>query len=94
MLFPLALVPLLLLLSPTALAAPARKCAKIEKRREWRTLSDEEKAAYISAVKCMATKPSSIASEPVRNGTLYDDFAWTHYSVTYTRCVPPSSLRR
>ena len=43
-------------------------------RQEWRTLSADEKSAYISAVQCLGTKPSKLRS----NGTLYDDFPWVH----------------
>ncbi|EJT75052.1 hypothetical protein GGTG_08890 [Gaeumannomyces tritici R3-111a-1] len=51
-------------------------CTRPLVRREWRTLDDEEKAEYISAVQCMLDKPSrsNVAGATRR----YDDFVATH----------------
>ena len=49
-------------------------CGKQQLRREWRTLQPQEKTEYIKAVQCT----SSIKSQVVENGTVYDDFAWVH----------------
>ena len=50
-------------------------------RREWRTLSPIEQQEYISAVLCLRTQPSVLASES--NKTAYDDFPWIHSHVGY-----------
>ena len=49
-------------------------CQQPTTRREWRTLSKPERFDYVTAVKCLATKPSKLRN----NGTLYDDFPWVH----------------
>ncbi|KAH9904286.1 hypothetical protein F4778DRAFT_731979 [Xylariomycetidae sp. FL2044] len=49
-------------------------CTEPAVREEWRTLSDDIKAEYISAVKCLATKPSRLGLD----SSLYDDFPWVH----------------
>lgn len=48
-------------------------------RREWRSLSREEKSSYIDAVNCLALTPSVLRD----NGTLYDDFPWAHNQVAH-----------
>ena len=53
---------------------PSWVCQQPTTRREWRTLSEPEKLDYVTAVKCLATKPSKLRN----NGTLYDDFPWVH----------------
>ena len=55
--------------SPTA--TPCRVPAL---RREWRSLSIEDKSDYIDAVKCLRQRPSALGL----NHTLFDDFAWIH----------------
>lgn len=55
-------------------AFPILHCSHVRTRREWRTLSKAEKSEYIDAVKCMTQTPSKMGL----NGTLYDDFPWTH----------------
>jgi tyrosinase len=50
-------------------------CTNPPVRREWETLSAGDKAQYIDAVKCLATKPSVVAS---LNTTLFDDFPRIH----------------
>lgn len=51
-----------------------RLCVHPQLRREWRSLSRQEKRSYISAVQCLKTMPSQLAL----NQTLYDDFPWVH----------------
>jgi hypothetical protein len=48
-------------------------------RREWRSLSQDEKRDYISAVKCLMTTDSFLR----KNGSLYDDFAWVHNRMSH-----------
>lgn len=60
--------------TPFTSTAPSWVCQRPTIRREWRTLSEPEKLNYITAVKCLATKPSKLRN----TGTLYDDFAWVH----------------
>ena len=55
-------------------SAPSVSCQQPPLRREWRTLTAAEQQNYISAVKCLSTKPSILG----HNGTLYDDFPWVH----------------
>ncbi|KAI1804823.1 Di-copper centre-containing protein [Daldinia bambusicola] len=66
---------------PAAVAAsviPPRSsgttCENPAVRKEWRTLSTDERNSYISAVKCLTTKPSTLGL----NTTLYDDFPYVH----------------
>lgn len=42
--------------------------------KEWRSLNDTEKGAYIEAVKCLATRPSEVN----KNHILYDGFSTVH----------------
>ncbi|KIM28123.1 hypothetical protein M408DRAFT_24136 [Serendipita vermifera MAFF 305830] len=53
-----------------------RSCKKIEKRKEWRQLSHEEKKSYIRAIKCLQTK-RDYGISPVTS-TLYDAFTQVH----------------
>lgn len=46
-------------------------------RREWRSLSKDEKKGYMDAVQCMIDAPSVLG----HNGSLVDDFAWAHNRV-------------
>ncbi|KAK7434078.1 hypothetical protein VKT23_020404 [Stygiomarasmius scandens] len=70
-------------LSAFALGEPT-VCKQLYERREWRTLSTEEKVAYISAVKCLTSlhheRLSYTASGSLMTGShsIYDDFALTH----------------
>ena len=52
-------------------------CQSPSVRREWRTLSDNEKGDYVRAVWCLKTIPSRVGA----NWTLYDDFPWVHAMV-------------
>lgn len=55
-------------------ARPPLFCTQAPTRREWRTLTVAEQHDYVRAVRCLATKPSTLGN----NGTLYDDFPWVH----------------
>jgi tyrosinase len=65
----------------SALAASPRQsrstCQNPPVRQEWQTLSAEDKAGYIEAIKCVSKKPSIV---PGLNSTAYDDFARIHYA--------------
>ena len=90
--FVLNLVPLACLLSSLLVSATpiaeGQKCTKPGVRKEWRTLSNKEKANFIKAVHCLETLPHSQAIfadgsqpdvPPVRNDTnAYDDFVYSH----------------
>ncbi|ETS76328.1 hypothetical protein PFICI_11715 [Pestalotiopsis fici W106-1] len=52
----------------------AQSCVAPAERKEWRSLPDTEKANYISAVKCLSTRPSKIGLST----SLYEDFPWVH----------------
>jgi hypothetical protein len=52
-------------------------CTSPDLRKEWRTLSLDQKHAYIHAVKCAKTKPSRLGL----NHSAYDDFPWVHSRV-------------
>ena len=49
-------------------------CKMSPVRREWRSLSQSEKAQYVDAVLCLRTVPSKIRPE----GLVYDDFPYIH----------------
>ncbi|KAH7006753.1 hypothetical protein EDB80DRAFT_751544 [Ilyonectria destructans] len=54
-------------------------------RREWGTLSTTEKKAYISAVKCLQSKPAlTPASVALGAKTRFDDWVATHINQTMT----------
>ena len=53
-------------------------------RREWRSLSQNEKAEYVDAVLCLRTIPSKIRPE----GLLYDDFPYIHARVAKHSMTP------
>lgn len=63
-------------------------CSHPPAREEWRTLSDERKDAYISAVKCLHEVPSSIRGRrglaEGQMGRLTDDFPWVHIEMSGT----------
>lgn len=58
-----------------ALAAPAKRgtCANPEVRKEWRSLTQDERNSFHKAVKCLQTKPSDVAGQ-----TLFDRFSSLH----------------
>jgi tyrosinase len=59
-------------------------CTEPYFRREWRSLADEEKKAYLDAVQCFIDSPSVMG----KNGTLYDDFSWVHNLVAHSSMSP------
>ncbi|EUC60300.1 phenol hydroxylase, carboxy-terminal dimerization domain protein, partial [Rhizoctonia solani AG-3 Rhs1AP] len=79
----------LLSILPTALSAPVTgstkgvgKCTNPAIRREWRTLSQDQRDSFHSAVKCLQTKPSAL--NVPESQTLYDDFSYVHYTINVT----------
>jgi hypothetical protein len=52
-------------------------CTSPYYRREWRSLSEEEKQSYLDAFQCFIDSPSVLGF----NGSLYNDFAWAHNRV-------------
>ncbi|GAB1314595.1 Tyrosinase copper-binding domain-containing protein [Madurella fahalii] len=52
-------------------------CTHPSLRREWRSLSRQNKLAYLDAVNCLARTPSVLRGI----GTVYDDFPWVHYQM-------------
>ncbi|EUC60320.1 tyrosinase tyrosinase: common central domain protein [Rhizoctonia solani AG-3 Rhs1AP] len=79
----------LLYILPTALSAPVTgstkgigKCTNPAIRREWRTLSQDQKDSFHSAVKCLQNKPSAL--NVLESQTLYDDFSYVHYTINVT----------
>ena len=53
-------------------------------RKEWLTLSDDEKIAYIDAVKCLMDKPSIAGSAIPGARSRFDDFVGVHINQTLT----------
>ncbi|CAN8104145.1 unnamed protein product [Discula destructiva] len=48
----------------------------VNQRKEWRTLTDEEKSAYLTAEKCLMTSP---AKSGIENAvTRWDELQWAH----------------
>ncbi|EUC60319.1 tyrosinase tyrosinase: common central domain protein [Rhizoctonia solani AG-3 Rhs1AP] len=58
------------------------KCTNPAIRREWRTLSQDQRDSFHSAVKCLQTKPSAL--NVPESQTLYDDFSYVHYTINVT----------
>ncbi|KAK3325055.1 hypothetical protein B0H66DRAFT_109635 [Apodospora peruviana] len=57
--------------------------SKLSIRREWGTLSTSDKKAYITAVKCLQSKPANYpASVAPGAKTRFDDFVATHINQT------------
>ena len=52
-------------------------------RKEWLSLSDDEKIAYIDAVKCLQEKPSLSGSEAPGAVSRFDDFVAIHINQTF-----------
>ncbi|CAM1501037.1 Fc.00g101990.m01.CDS01 [Cosmosporella sp. VM-42] len=69
-------------LTGTASAAPQCGCSKPIVRKEWRTLSTNEKHQYINAVKCLAGKPSQTGGIYQGAKSRFDDFQGTHITFT------------
>ncbi|KAI9703544.1 MAG: hypothetical protein M1820_005848 [Bogoriella megaspora] len=60
--------------SSGAIHHPSKRCVDPSLRREWRSLSDDEKQEYISAVQCLRRSPSRTNMSQ----SLYDDFPVIH----------------
>ncbi|KAJ5382196.1 Di-copper centre-containing protein [Penicillium concentricum] len=67
-----------------------QKCSKLLTRKEWRTLTNSEKAEWVGAVKCLAsirherlsfTKDQTVLEG---KGSLYDDFSYSHALVEHS----------
>ncbi|KAJ3794150.1 Di-copper centre-containing protein [Lentinula aff. detonsa] len=75
------------------------QCTNPTVRREWRALSTDEKAAWISAVKCLAASPhnpnltatvnASISQIPAMNtsGSFWDDISYMHMDLNVKACL-------
>ncbi|KAF8686470.1 Common central domain of tyrosinase [Rhizoctonia solani] len=60
----------------------ASPCTNPVIRKEWRTLSQDQRDQFHKAVKCLQDKPSALNVEESRN--LYDDFTYVHYTINET----------
>jgi hypothetical protein len=49
-------------------------------RKEWRSLSTEEKQDYLNAFQCFIDKPSMLGM----NGSLYNDFSFVHNLIAHS----------
>ncbi|KAG9217933.1 hypothetical protein CCMSSC00406_0008574 [Pleurotus cornucopiae] len=58
---------------------PSKRCREVIVRKEWRTLSAQNKARYIGAVKCLQALPAQTSFTGVR--TRFDDFQALHVSL-------------
>ncbi|ORY67562.1 uncharacterized protein BCR38DRAFT_427482 [Pseudomassariella vexata] len=58
----------------TVLPRQQSSCTAPAQRTEWRSLPVVQREEYISAVQCLASKPSKLGL----NSTLYDDFPYVH----------------
>jgi tyrosinase len=66
-----------LLTTSNALAIKRQNsCTNPTVRKEWRSISDSEKSAYIDAVKCLKGQPSRLPN--TTSETLYDNFGYIH----------------
>jgi tyrosinase len=63
-------------------ASAATCCAKTAVRKEWRTLPTREKSEYISAVKCLLSKPSQLTQAYPGARSRFDDFQAVHINLT------------
>jgi hypothetical protein len=55
----------------------------VKVRQEWRTMSSAQRKNYISAVKCLRTKPSLLAPGVAPGSkSLFDDFVAIHFNQT------------
>ncbi|KAG9101065.1 hypothetical protein FRC06_003408 [Ceratobasidium sp. 370] len=76
----------------TADSSLSRGCRNPEQRKEWRSFSTAEKAAYIAAVKCLAKKPHTSTLKPqyprsnlpnmTTASSYYDDLVYVHMDQT------------
>ncbi|QRV95100.1 tyrosinase [Ceratobasidium sp. AG-Ba] len=73
-------------------AVVAQNVDSLRVRKEWRSLSDNEKKEFLNAVKCLGNKPhgkltltnATPGIPPYNNeSSLYDDFVYTHMDVNF-----------
>ncbi|KAK0388453.1 hypothetical protein NLU13_4697 [Sarocladium strictum] len=64
--------------NPTVQASS--NCTEPLIRKEWRSLSRDEKKNYLEAFQCFIDSPSHLGM----NGSLYDDFSWAHNLVAHS----------
>jgi len=57
-------------------------CANVRIRTEWRLLSNNDKAAYVNAIKCLMDRPSS-GNYPGSTNR-YEDLVWVHQQMVDT----------
>ncbi|KAL4252674.1 Di-copper centre-containing domain superfamily protein [Pleurotus pulmonarius] len=67
------------LATPDVAKDSSNRCRKVLVRKEWRTLSAQNKARYIGAVKCLQALPARTNFTGVR--TRFDDFQALHVSL-------------
>lgn len=74
----------------SASASASGACSDPYFRKEWRSLSEDEKKDYLDAFQCLIDSPSAIGL----NGSLYNDMSWVHnlvaHSSEYHRADPDS----
>ncbi|KAH7018046.1 uncharacterized protein B0I36DRAFT_435445 [Microdochium trichocladiopsis] len=51
-------------------------------RKEWRTLTTQQKQSYISAVKCLQSKPAKLSNLYSASKSRFDDFQASHVDLT------------
>lgn len=82
----------------TPTSASANTCSVIQIRKEWRSMDRSQQKSYLSAVKCLMTKPSILDTSS--NLRLYDDFEsvhdrsrpMVHWTAQFLPCRSPISL--
>jgi tyrosinase len=80
-------VCLLVVLSALSSGGQPTKCGKLLTRKEWRMFTQNEKARWVGAVKCLASirhqRLSFTPEQRVLEGmrSLYDDFSYSHAAV-------------
>ena len=85
-LFVATVVGFVILVLPSLNDGKMGNCQKIAYRREWRSLSNKQKLAYIDAIQCLRSKPSRMGLQH----SLYDDFPYVHNRVGLTgQSEPP-----
>jgi tyrosinase len=65
-------------------STPSCHFGKSAVRKEWLSLSDDEKIAYTNAVKCLMNKPSISGDAAPGAKSRYDDFVAVHINQTLT----------
>ncbi|KAJ1301572.1 hypothetical protein OPQ81_008820 [Rhizoctonia solani] len=74
---------------PAVLSAPVTgnitssvPCIKPAVRKEWRSLTQDQRDQFHKAVKCLQSKPSTFEVDVSKN--LFDDFSYVHYTINRT----------